>query len=39
MPYFETSAKDNINVEAAFEKVSELAFERNRNLADRELSK
>ena len=37
MPYFETSAKDNINVEAAFEKVSELAFERNRNLADREL--
>jgi len=39
MPYFETSAKDNINVEAAFEKLSELALERNRNLADRELSK
>ena len=29
MPYFKTSAKDNTNVEAAFEKVAKLAFKRN----------
>ena len=29
MPYFETSAKDNTNVEAAFEEVVKLAFKRN----------
>ena len=28
MPYFETSAKDNINVEAAFEKAAELGLKR-----------
>ena len=37
MPYFETSAKDNTNVEAAFEKVSELAFERNKESKNNEL--
>ena len=29
MPYFMTSAKDNINLEDAFNKVTDLAFERN----------
>ena len=29
MPYYETSAKDNTNVEAAFEQVAKLAFQRN----------
>ena len=29
MPYFETSAKDDTNVEAAFEEVAKLAFKRN----------
>ena len=29
MPYFETSAKDNTNVEATFEEVAKLAFKRN----------
>jgi Ras-related protein Rab-7A len=28
MPYFETSAKENINVEKAFEEVASLAFKR-----------
>ena len=28
VPYFETSARDNVNVEQAFEKVSSLAFKR-----------
>ena len=28
MPYFETSAKDNINVDKAFEEVASLAFKR-----------
>lgn len=28
MPYFETSAKDNVNLEEAFEKVAELAYGR-----------
>ena len=37
MPYFETSAKDNTNVEAAFEKVSELAFKRTRDSENNEL--
>lgn len=29
MPYFETSAKENTNVEQAFEEVAKLAFKRN----------
>ena len=29
MPYLETSAKDNTNVEASFEEVAKLAFKRN----------
>jgi Ras-related protein Rab-7A len=37
MPYFETSAKDNTNVEAAFEKVSELAFKRTRDSENNEV--
>jgi Ras-related protein Rab-7A len=31
MPYFETSAKDNINIETAFEEVSKLAFKRDQS--------
>lgn len=29
MPYFETSAKDNVNVEKAFEEIGKLAHSRN----------
>ena len=29
MPYFETSAKDNTNLEKAFEEITRLAFKRN----------
>ena len=31
LPYFETSAKDNTNVDKAFEEVARLAFKRNSN--------
>lgn len=31
MSYFETSAKDNINIESAFEEVAKLAFKRDQN--------
>ena len=29
MPYFETSAKHDTNIDAAFEEVAKLAFKRN----------
>lgn len=31
IPYFETSAKDNLNVDKAFEEVARLAFKREQN--------
>ena len=34
MPYFETSAKDNIGVENAFKEIANLAFKRNSNNDD-----
>ena len=34
MPYFETSAKDNIGVEKAFKEIANLAFKRNSNNDD-----
>ena len=34
MPYFETSAKDNVNVDKGFEQVAKLAFGRQGNNND-----
>ena len=34
MPYFETSAKDNLNVDKAFTEIAQLAFKRNSNYED-----
>ena len=31
MSYFETSAKDNVNIDSAFEEVAKLAFKRDLN--------
>ncbi len=37
IPYFETSAKENINVEKAFEEVARLAFKREQKVDDNEV--
>ena len=34
MPYFETSAKDNLNVDKAFTEIAQLAFKGNSNYED-----